>query len=354
MQPVNRWDATGLISTSQVEKIGAFIASQQDANGALPWFTGGQLDPWDHVEAVMGLTVAGRYDEAMAGLLWSARNQRPDGSWPMLQTNGVVQEEAADTNQCAYIAVGVWHYYLATGQAAALARLWPTVESAINFAVRGQLPSGAISWALSADRQWDSLALLTGSSSTLQAMECACLIAETLGHDRPRWRVAGRALRDAIRHRPEEFADRSRYSMDWYYPVLTGALRGEAARQRIDGAWDGYYWPGRGVRCVRDEPWVTAAETVELVAALDAMGDHDRAVEVFEQVQFLYDPTTGGYWTGKNIPNDQVWPVEQTTWSAAAMLLAADALTQTTGAASIFRDAGSWTGWGGALEGAAS
>ncbi|GAA3671347.1 hypothetical protein FB459_0140 [Yimella lutea] len=342
------------LTHERVVRIGDFIASQQDPNGALPWFRGGHLDPWDHVEAAMGLTVAGRHDEAIRAYLWSARTQRPDGSWPMKQTAGVVEEAAADTNQCAYIAVGVWHYYLVTGHSASLARFWPTVEAAINFVVRGQLASGAISWAMNVEREWDDQALLTGSCSTLQAIECACLIAETLGHDRPRWRAAGRGLRDAIRNSPEVFEDRSRYSMDWYYPVLTGAVRDEAAARLIDSGWETFGWPGRGIRCVADEPWVTAAETVELVAALDAIGESDRATELFNDVQFLFDEETGGYWTGMNIPNEQVWPVEQTTWSAAAVLLAADALGQATGGASLFRDAGGWSGWGGAIEGAAS
>lgn len=343
-----------VLSAEQARRIGDYIASQQDPNGALPWFQGGHLDPWDHVEAAMGLTITGHVDEAMRAYLWSARTQRADGSWPMKQTAGIVQDNAADTNQCAYIAVGVWHYYLVTGQAASLARMWPTVEHAINFVVRGQLPSGAISWAMSADREWQDQALLTGSSSTLQAIECACLIAETLGHDRPRWRVAGRSLRHAIRHTPDAFADRSRYSMDWYYPVLCGAVRGDEARALLDAKWEIFQWPGRGTRCVSDEPWVTAAETAELIAALDAIGESDRAAALFADIQFLRDDSTGGYWTGRNIPNDAIWPEEQTTWSAAAVLLAADALTRTTGGASIFRDAGNWNGWGGALEGAAS
>ena len=38
--------------------------------------------------------------------------------------------------------------------------------------------------------------------------------------------------------------------------------------------------PGRGVRCVSDQPWVTAAETCELVMALDAIGLHERAHDV--------------------------------------------------------------------------
>jgi hypothetical protein len=31
------------------------IAAEQERDGALPWFRGGQLDPWDSVEAAMAL-----------------------------------------------------------------------------------------------------------------------------------------------------------------------------------------------------------------------------------------------------------------------------------------------------------
>lgn len=346
-------EVPGVLTAGQIAAIGDFIAANQDADGAIPWFRGGQLDPWDHVEAAMGLAVVGRYDEAIAAFEWSARTQRADGSWPMEQVRGEIREAAADTNQCAYLATGAWHFYLITGEVAALARLWPTVEAAIDFVVSGQLPSGALAWAKSANGSWDSTALLTGSSSALQSIECACLIAQRLGHVRPHWQESGRRLHDVFSTNPGAFADRSRYSMDWYYPILTGAIRGPQARQRIDAGWDRYYWPGHGVRCVDDEPWVTAAETVELVAALDAMGDHQRALQVFDDMHFLLDEGTGGYWTGKNLPNDQVWPVEQTTWSAGAVLLAADALTQTTGGAALFRDAGSWPVWERTSEGVA-
>lgn len=339
----------GVLSKEQIAHTGDFLVSQQDPNGAMPWFRGGKLDPWDHVEAAMGLTLVGRYDEAIRALDWSAKTQRADGSWPMQQTSGVIEVETADTNQCAYFAVGVWHYHLVTGQVAPLARYWPTVEKAINFVVRSQQPSGAMAWALGPDRRWDNTALLTGSSSTFQAIECACLIAEKLGYSRPRWRTAGRRLRECLRYDRSVFADRARYSMDWYYPVMAGAVRDEHAHRMIERKWEEFHWPERGIRCVADQPWVTAAETCELIAALDAIGD-PRAPRLFRDVQFLRDDRTGGYWTGANIPDDAVWPVEQTSWTAAAVLLAADALTRTTAGSGIFRDAGRWSGWSEAEE----
>jgi hypothetical protein len=124
--------------------------------------------------------------------------------------------------------------------------------------------------------------------------------------------------------------------MEWYYPVLGGALRGAAARERINERWDDFVVPGLGIRCVDDRPWVTGAETCELVMALDAIGDSARAHEQFAAMHHLREDD-GSYWTGLVYADGKRWPVERTTWTGAAMILAADALSQTTPANGIFR-----------------
>ena len=338
----------GALSAEQICRSGDFIASLQTADGAIPWFDGGHVDPWDHVEAAMGLTVTGHLAEAAAAYQWLIDTQRPDGSWPMSVRDGVVLDAAADTNQCAYIAVGAWHFYLVTGRIDALTWIWPTVEKALNFVVRAQRPHGELSWAAGEDGAFVEGALLTGCSSAWQALRCGELIAHAIGVDRPRWRWSANVLAEAICDRPAAFLDKSRFSMDWYYPVLTGALRGPAAAARVRDAWSRYVMPGEGVRCVDDEPWVTAAETVELVVALEAIGETDSAQQLFGHIQSLRDEQTGGYWTGRNVVNDQVWPVEQTSWTAAAMVLAADALVGATGGATLWRDLG--VGPGGVMQ----
>lgn len=330
----------GVLSTEQVRRTGDFIASLQAADGAIPWFSGGHVDPWDHVEAAMGLTVTGHLSEAAAAYQWLIDTQRPDGSWPMSVRDGVVIDAAADTNQCAYIAVGAWHFYLVTQRIDALTWIWPTVEQALNFVVRAQRSSGELAWAADDSGQFVDGALLTGCSSAWQALRCGELIAHAIGVDRPRWRWSANVLAEAICDRPSVFLEKSRFSMDWYYPVLSGALRGPSAASRMRDSWERYVWAGEGVRCVDDEPWVTAAETVELVVALDAIGESASAHTLFTDIQSLRDEETGGYWTGRNVVNDQVWPVEQTSWTAAAMVLAGDALVGATGGASLWRDLG--------------
>jgi hypothetical protein len=149
--------------------------------------------------------------------------------------------------------------------------------------------------------------------------------------------VAVADLGTALRTRPDAFADRSRYSMDWYYPVLGGAVTGTAARERLAADWDRFVVPGLGARCVSDRPWVTGAETCELALALAAAGQRDAAVEQVAAMQHLRDDD-GSYWTGLVYADDARWPVERTTWTAAAVVLAADALAGATPGSGLFID----------------
>ena len=44
----------------------------------------------------------------------------------------------------------------------------------------------------------------------------------------------------------------------------------------------------------------------------------------------------GSYWTGYQLVEDLLWPDERPTWTAGAILLAADALTKHTAASGLF------------------
>jgi hypothetical protein len=143
-------------------------------------------------------------------------------------------------------------------------------------------------------------------------------------------------LAHVIARHPEAFLDKARYSMDWYYPVLGGAVRGPAARERIQARWDDFVVPGLGARCVDDQPWVTGAETCELVLALDAVGDRDAGLLLLAEIQHLRE-ADGSYWTGYQFHERINWPDEHSTWTAAAVVLAVDALSDTTGGSGIFR-----------------
>jgi hypothetical protein len=315
----------------------AWIADQQDADGALPWFRGGQLDPWDSVEAAMALDLGGEHDRAAAAYRWLADRQRADGSWAAEYRDGTETAPATESNQAGYLAVGAWHSWLVTGDEQLVGELWPAVRAGLDLVTRMQLPGGAISWALRPDGTPDDTALLTGNASLFQALRCGIALAGLRGEAQPDWEVAVGDLGTALRECPEAFADRSRFSMDWYYPVLGGALTGVAARDRLAADWDRFVVPGLGARCVSDRPWVTGAETCELALSLAAAGQPDAAIEQVAAMQHLRDDD-GSYWTGYVFADDARWPIERTTWTAAAVVLAADAISGSTPASGLFTD----------------
>ena len=69
----------------------------------------------------------------------------------------------------------------------------------------------------------------------------------------------------------------------------------------------------------------------------------DAALEVFASMQHLRDPD-GSYWTGLVFDEEVRWPTERSTWTAAAVVLAADALSSATPASGLFVGDGLPTG----------
>ena len=260
-------ELSGLLSRRQAAVTACAIADGQLRSGCIPGTPGGAADPWNHVEAAMALDVAGLESEAERAYFWLAATQRSDGSWGVRYRDEAVVDRAADANFCAYVATGAWHHHLATGDGGFLAEMWPTIEAAVEFALGLQAPSGEVLWARDAAGQPSAPALLTSSSCIHLSLGCALEVAAWLGLERPAWGAARHRLAHAIRYRPQAFGDRARYSMDWYYPVLGGVVTGDAARARLAERWDTFVVPGRGVRCVADEPWVTGADQAHHLVA---------------------------------------------------------------------------------------
>ncbi|MCY0939200.1 prenyltransferase [Streptomyces sp. H34-S4] len=322
----------GVLTADQAAVTVAGILAAQRADGAIPWFRGHHLDPWDHTEAAMALDAAGEHEAAERAYDWLVRHQNDDGSWYAAYTDredGVdtrePQDASRETNFVAYLAVGVWHHHLSTGDEAFLDRMWPAVYAAVEFVLGLQQPGGEIGWKREPSGEAVPDALLTGSSSIHQALRCALAIADYRGDAQPDWELAAGALGHAIRRHPERFLDKSRYSMDWYYPVLGGALTGAEAKARLEERWEEFVVPDLGVRCVLPNPWVTGGESCELALALWATGESDRALEVLRSIGHLR-ADNGMYWTGYVFDDGAVWPVEQTTWTAGSLLLAVAAL----------------------------
>jgi len=327
----------GLLRAEEIAQTGAQLASLQIASGQIPWFPGGHSDPWNHVEAAMALTVTGYVEEARAAYRWLADNQLGDGSWFNYYVGNRVKDTRLDTNVCAYVGAGLYHYVVATGDVDFAVEMWPVVERAIDFVVRWQQPDGTIRWSLDAVGRAESYALLTGSSSIFHSMRCAVALGERLDLARPSWELCAGRLGHAVGHHPGAFAPKNEFAMDWYYPIFSGALYGEAGEKRINDGWERHVMDGYGVRCVSTSDWVTAAETAECVLALDALGLTSRALDLFSYTK-RHRRDDGAYWTGIAYPSGVTFPDRETSsYTSAAIILAVDALTSSSNAASLFR-----------------
>jgi len=329
-------EVPGVLSRDDVTATAEGIVEWQLDSGLILWFPGGHADPWNHVECAMALDVTGYHAAAERAYGFLAATQRRDGAWHRYYTADGVEEHKLDANCTAYVACGVWHHYLMTRDRGFLEDMWRVVERAVGFTLDLQQPRGEILWARHADGTPWPFALLSSSSSIHHSLRSALAIAAELGHERPRWEAGAARLAGVISREPDAFAPKDRFAMDWYYPVLAGILEGDDARRRLLDRWDDFVLEGWGVRCVADRDWVTPAETAECTLAYLAAGLTSEAWDLFTWSQRQRD-SDGRYWTGTVLPQEHRFPAgEKASYSAAAQLLAADALTGATAASGLF------------------
>ena len=319
-----------------IDSVMALILSLQDASGDIPWHEDGKTDPWDLVETIMGLNIGGRYGAARRAFDWLEQKQNPDGSWFSSYIKGRPEDRTCETHMAAYFAVGLFHSWLVNKDMALLRAMWPVMEKAVDYAISLQTGTGEIYWAKSPEGRVDPMSLLAGSSSIFMSLKCGVSVAGILGRRMARWEKAFEMLGRSIRENTHHYnVSKSRFSMYWFYPVLSGALTGEKAVNRIEKYWKKYVIEGQGARCVSDQPWVTIAETSELVLALNAMGQKEKACIVFSWIQDkVYADKT--FWCGYTYPDMVIWPEEKISWTNAVALMAADALYGLTPAAAMF------------------
>ena len=124
--------------------------------------------------------------------------------------------------------------------------------------------------------------------------------------------------------------------MDWYYPVLSGCLLGEPAKIRMTDGWTDFAMEERGIRCVNDEPWVTASETAECAIAHAAIGDLATATDLVKWTR-QHRRDDGGYYTGIVYPSQVRFPFDEVSaYTGAAVILAADAIDGASAGSGVF------------------
>ena len=317
-----------------------YILSVQNKDGSIPWEIDEKLDPWDHIEAAMGLSIAKRKEESERAFLWLKEQQLKDGSWYSEYRNSIPATKRRETNFTAYIATGLWHYYLIFEDKAFLEKMLPTLSKSVSFILSMQTEDGDIYWAAEEGKEILDDSLITGSSSIFKSLECASAIYKTFKLPDQNIRSSMEKLKYSLNNNLERYDrnwdSKSRYSMDWYYPIMCGVYDKEKSVKLIESKWSDFIVEGKGCKCVKEEPWVTVAESSELVVALEKIGLSNKAKTLLDSLHQWRDQDDNLYWTGYVYTDKKFWPVEKPTWTAGAILLAADAVYKFTPGSELF------------------
>ncbi len=317
-----------------LEQQANFISRHQLPSGAIPWYEDGVTDPWDHVECAIALDLTGRFDVAVRAYRWLRDIQNADGSWYSGYVDDTPSDLTVDTNYTSYLATGLWYHYVVTGETGLLREMMPVLDKAMDFVLQFQQPTGEILWACDSNGKVWPGAILGSCCCIWQSLRNAVRVAQVLGVERTKWEHAGEKLLSAIKERPDLFDkygenDRG-FATNWYYPVLTGVLNGDEADALIRQHWDDFVVDSWGCKCVKGTPWVTVAETSELIMTLCRMRDTMRSASMTNWMLQLKDHG-GGFQTGVKLPELMIWPEEQNTWTSAGVIMALSARAKLNG-----------------------
>ncbi|MFL2734907.1 MAG: hypothetical protein ACJ0FD_02025 [Gammaproteobacteria bacterium] len=322
-------------------RIAQSIKTNQLDSGAIPSNADLSHDPWDHIEAIMGLNFLNDKESSDLAFKWLKNNQNKDGSWYAKYFNNDPIELNKPTHFGPYISVAALHYYKIFSDKDKLLELWETIDSAIDFSLNLQNSNGTIPWSVDKNNQIENDFLLTGVSSILKSLECAIAISKILDLDsNKKWIKAYELLAYAIKNPKGLFdktIDRSRFSMDWYYPIISGVLSDSEKDKYIKKIYKDFYIEGIGVKCVVEEPWVTVAETSEFIVSLVISNEIEEAKKLLIEVMNISDLNDIPY-MGWQYEENIFWPEEKPSWTAAALILAADSIYDFSSGSDILKE----------------
>ena len=119
--------------------------------------------------------------------------------------------------------------------------------------------------------------------------------------------------------------------------IISGAFNRDESKDIIVNTLANFYIEGLGIKCVKEEPWVSVAETNEFVIAAVKADEINLAKNIFLESLNISDEDNLPYMGWQYVENI-FWPDEKPTWTAAAVILAADSLYKFTDGSNLFID----------------
>jgi hypothetical protein len=233
----------------------------------------------------------------------------------------------------------MWHHFINFNDKNFLNDFWPVLDKAIEFTLSAQSEYGDFFWAKDG-KKWLDDSLKTGCSSIYMSLLCYKKIANEINKQDRVSNTQINNLRDCLKNKPHRFdrnwESKERYSMDWYYPILSGAFSESESIEKIRDKWDEFVVEGLGCKCVQEEPWVTAAESAELVLALTKIGLINEAEKILQDT-FNLIGDDGLLWTGYVYKDKKFWPIEKPSWTMGAAILAGNSINKFSPSGDFFK-----------------
>ncbi len=291
-----------------------WIISNQSSSGAIFWDEKGKCDPWDHCECLIALAIYEEWEYFWKGVNWFFTNLNEDGLIYAEFQNEKPSKLHYESHHAPYIIMPLiqaslidkeqdYKKILTNEQLLKLENIFEVLDDFKD-------EDGYFYWAKDSNGYSDN-SLITASMSIFLS-----LVAKDKSFPKfntEMWQE--KFNRDGV--------DRSRFSMDFYYPFLAGIKNNK--KEFLD-LLDNYYVKGLGVKCVAEEPWVTIAESSECVISALIHDNENIAKQIFNDIQ-QFQNKDGIFPTGYQYDMEIFWPEENSTWTNAAVIIAAHALS---------------------------
>ena len=291
-----------------------WIISNQCLSGSIFWDEKGKCDPWDHCECLIALAIYEEWENFWKGVNWFFTNLNEDGLIYAEFQNEKPSKLYNESHHAPYIIMPLLQAYLIDHDQdykkiltnEQLLKLEKIFEALNDFKDQ----DGYFYWAKDSNGYSDN-SLITASMSIFLSLAAKDKSVPKFKIDM--WQE--KFDRDGV--------DRSRFSMDFYYPFLAGIKNN---KEEFLDLLDNYYVKGFGVKCVAEEPWVTIAESSECAISALIHDNEDIAKDIFNDIQ-QFQNKDGIFPTGYQYDMEIFWPEENSTWTNAAVIIAAHALS---------------------------
>ena len=295
-----------------------WIIENQNNSGAINWDYRGKCDPWDHCECLIALAIYEEWDAFNKGIEWFFNNLNAEGHIASEFINEKVSKSYYESHHAPYIFLPLYQKFLIDSDIDYLVEYKNKIQDIYNATLAFADSEGFLFWAKDEGGYSDN-SLITASCSVHISLKTYEKIAGILDLDSNHKEILLNQEKINSNKFDRDGVSRKRFSMDNYYPFLCGIGNDELISKTLSD----FYNDGLGIKCVIEEPWVTFAESSEFIISLVVMNRKEDAKKILEEIMRFQDGR-GIFPTGYQYELDILWPDEFSTWTNAAVIIAAD------------------------------